>query len=58
MKLRLYAVRDTVSGQLLPDSYSSSKPEAKRLRDQLNEGDCPPLRYVVTYGPDHRRYRH
>lgn len=52
MKLRLFALRDTQTNKLVPDLYFVSKPEAKRARDELNNGV---QRYVVTAGPDHRR---
>lgn len=51
--LRLFALRDTASGRLMPDLYFSSKPDAKRERDKLGG----PPRYCVTYGPDHRLFR-
>lgn len=56
MKLRLFAVSDSFTGKLVPDSYRSSKAEARALRDSLNgtpgHNGC---RFVVVRGPDHRR---
>ena len=52
MKLRLFAIRDTQSNKLIPDTYYASKPEAKCARDKLNKGTA---RYVVTPGPDHHK---
>lgn len=58
MKLRLFSIRDTQTGKTLPDHYAS-KPEARVERDRLNgspgHNGC---RYVITYGPDHRRGVH
>ena len=52
MKLRLFAIRDTQTNKLVSDVYYTSKPDAKRARDELNG---PSKRYVVSPGPDHRR---
>lgn len=52
MKLRLFALRDLYTGKIVPDTYYSSKPEAKRARDAANENS---RQYVVTPGPDHRK---
>ena len=54
MKLRLFAIRDTSTNKLVPDTWFSSKDAAKRARDELSQDGG---RYVVTPGPDHRRYR-
>lgn len=53
MKLRLFALRNTSTGKILADTYFGDKVAAKRERDERNKaGDS----YVVTPGPDHRRY--
>ena len=52
MKLRLFALRDTHTNKPVPGTFFPSKPEAKRARDELNNGV---QRYVVTAGPDHRK---
>lgn len=52
MKLRLFALRDTQTNKPVPDTFFASKPEAKRARDELNNGV---QRYVVTPGPDHHK---
>ena len=54
MKLRLFALRDTQTNKPVPGTFFASKPEAKRARDELNNGV---QRYVVTTGPDHRKAR-
>jgi len=54
MKLRLFALRDLRTNQILPHVFFGSKSEAKTRRDELNI-DGAPL-YCVTYGPDHRHY--
>lgn len=56
MKLRLFALRDSHTGKLVPEFFAAFKPEAKRERDRLNltSGESR-LRFVVVCGPDHRR---
>ena len=53
MKLRLFALRDTSTNKLLAGQFLHDKPAAKRERDRLNAAGGT---YVVTPGPDHRRY--
>ncbi len=53
MKLRLFALRDSSTGKRVPDLYFSDKPAAKKGRDERNKSGG---NYVVTPGPDHRRY--
>jgi hypothetical protein len=54
MKLRLFALRNTSTGRLI-DGYYPDKPAAKKARDELNAQGVD--KYVVTPGPDHRRYK-
>lgn len=49
MNLRLFAIRDLVTGKIIPDLYFSSKPAAKQKRDELGAAT-----HCVTAGPDHR----
>lgn len=56
MKLRLFALRDTSTGKLVPNLHFASKPEAKKARDE-NNAAAGHDRYVVTNGPDHRRFK-
>ena len=56
MKLPLFALRDTRTNKTLPNTFFSSKSEAKRTRDQLNSTNSA-ANYVVTPGPDHHKYR-
>ena len=53
MKLRLFALRDTSTNKMLPNVYFPDKVAAKRERDTRNQAGGT---YVVTPGPDHRRY--
>lgn len=55
MKLRLFAIRDTVTGKTIPDLFFTGKPDAKRQRDKLDDDTGHKGRHVVTPGPDHRR---
>lgn len=54
--MKLFAIRDTSSNKLVPGEDFKSKPEAKRRRDELNEEAGSKSRYVVTPGPDHRKF--
>lgn len=50
---KLFAIRDRNNNALLT-TFFSEKASAKKQRNELNaELDKP--RYVVTYGPDHRK---
>jgi hypothetical protein len=51
MKLRLFAIRDLVTGKTIPNLFFSNKGEAKQKRDELGA-----TTHCVTYGPDHRHY--
>lgn len=55
MKLRLFALRNASTGRLNTDAYYPDKPAAKKARDELNARGTD--KYVVTPGPDHRRYK-
>lgn len=52
MNLRLFAIRDLTTGRVIPNLFFPSKPAAKLKRDELGRDT-----HVVTYGPDHHRYR-
>lgn len=52
---RLFVVLDTQTGKIVENQYFSNKESAKQLRRELN-GDKN-VRYVVTPGPDHHKYR-
>lgn len=53
MKLRLFALKDT-SGKELPGQFFSAKPDAKRVRDRLNQ-EAGRTEYTIGPGPDHHR---
>lgn len=53
MKLRLFALRNSATSKIVPDLYFGDKVAAKRERDERNKAGG---NYVVTPGPDHRRY--
>lgn len=53
MKLRLFGLRDQTTGKLIPELYFNDKVAAKRERDMRNAAGG---NYVVTPGPDHRRF--
>ena len=52
--MKLFTLRDATTNKLAPNIWFASKDAAKRARDELNQDGG---RYVVTPGPDHRRYR-
>ena len=62
MSLRLYQITDTTTKKPIEGLYFSNKKLAKAKRRELNgdnESTTPSqlLRYVVSPGPDHRKYR-
>lgn len=50
--LRLFVLRDQITGRYLPGAFFHTKVLAKKALRELNN---PFLR--VTYGPDHKKYR-
>lgn len=54
MNLRLFALRNTQTNKLVTSDYYTSKPAAKRARDQANKEAGQDI-YVVSPGPDHRK---
>jgi hypothetical protein len=53
--MKLFGIRDTHTNQLLKQFFPDKR-SAKRERDKLNQESGHDTRYVVTPGPDHRRY--
>jgi hypothetical protein len=61
--MKLYGIR-TNDGKIVKDvGFFITKVEAKKSRDELNEGTTAELakkeknpKFFVTYGPDHFRY--
>jgi len=50
----LFAVFDTKTRKIVQDGFGlNQKPEAKTLRDKLNEEKKSKVRFVITKGPDH-----
>lgn len=50
---------DTSTNQTVPDLYFMNKVEAKKKRTELNGKEKETegrFQFVVTLGPDHRRY--
>jgi hypothetical protein len=56
---KLFALRNTETGKLLDGEFFSSKFRAKEMRNELNGSstEVSDMKWVVTYGPDHRKYR-
>lgn len=52
MPLRLFVLRDQITGRYLPGAFFHTKVFAKKALRELNNSF---LR--VTYGPDHKKYR-
>lgn len=55
MTLQLFALRNIATKKLLTE-YFPNKPAARVRRDELNQAEKQIL-YVVTPGPDHRRFK-
>lgn len=56
MTLKLFALRNNSTKKLLPDEFFPNKPAARVRRDELNQG-LKEVLYVVSPGPDHRRFK-
>jgi len=55
--LKLYQITDTQTRKPIDGLYFADKKLAKAKRRELNGGAAPEqLRYIVSPGPDHRRY--
>lgn len=59
---QLYQITDTQSSakdKAVPGLFFSEKKQAKERRQALNEDESNPhkLRYIVSPGPDHHRYK-
>lgn len=52
MKLKLFVIRSLTTGRVIPDLFFSDKSAAKKGRDSLGADS-----HVVTYGPDHRKFK-
>ena len=53
--MKLFALRNTSTNKIKPDTFFANKMLAKKARDLLVEQTNQP--HVVTYGPDHRKYK-
>lgn len=53
--MKLFTLKHLPSQKVLLDMCFTDKQQAKKARDKLNES--APGEYVVTYGPEHRKYR-
>jgi len=56
MTLKLFALRNIATKKLAPEGFFPNKPAARARRDELNKAEKQVL-YVVTPGPDHRRFK-
>jgi len=59
MSLRLFQITDIASKSksAVSNTYYSSKKTAKLERQRLNDLSGQQLRYVVSPGPDHHKYK-
>lgn len=59
--MRLFQIIDIETGRPVPDLYFTDKAKAKAERRRLNskpgEPETPPLRFIVSPGPDHHKLR-
>lgn len=53
MKLRLFAIRDLSTNKVIPGLFFDDKQKAKAKRFSLGAST-----HCVTYGPDHRLFKH
>lgn len=55
--LRLFQIVDTTTGAPIPELFFSSMLKARAERSRLNaQSPETALRYVVSPGPDHKKY--
>jgi hypothetical protein len=55
--MKLFGLKDTRSNRVVAGAFFKAKPDAKRERDALNKDAESAKAFVVTYGPDHRKYK-
>lgn len=53
---KLFTIRDSSTGRLVPDKSFDKKKDAKTLRNKLNIEANATTRFHVTLGPDHHRF--
>lgn len=53
--MKLFGIKDTRTKKLVPGTFFKDKSKAKDERNQLNMQE--PGAYVVSFGPDHRRFK-
>lgn len=54
--MKLFGIKHINTRVLVSNLYFREKKDAKTKRDELNKEE--PKTYVVSYGPDHRKYKH
>ena len=53
--MKLFAIRNASTNKIKDDTFFANKMQAKKARDLIVEQTGQP--HVVTYGPDHRKYK-
>lgn len=53
--MKLFALRNVSTNKIYPNTFFVDKMQAKKARDLISEQTGQP--HVVTYGPDHRKFK-
>ena len=53
--MKLFTLRNTATNKIHPYTFFADKMKAKKARDLITEQTGHP--HVVTYGPDHRKFK-
>ncbi len=53
--MKLFALRNTNTNKIRPDTFFANKMLAKKARDAVSAETGQ--NHVVTYGPDHKKYK-
>lgn len=53
--MKLFAIRNSVTNRIIPNTYFADKALAKKARDALTAQTQQD--HKLTYGPDHRKFK-
>lgn len=53
--MKLFAIKNTNTNRIVPDTYFADKMLAKKARNTISEQTGQP--HVVTFGPDHKLFK-
>lgn len=53
--MKLFAIKNTNTNRIVPDTFFSDKMLAKKARNSISEQTGQA--HVITYGPDHKLFK-